>query len=105
MSDSRFFSPWQRDVAHLREVLTAASKVRHLRPEFFHGELEWVRHERQVMLDAVNALRARDGRGPVGFEEVVAKERSALGHSDYAQTFAIGCADLVHQSTEEGAET
>jgi hypothetical protein len=88
--------PWQKDLRELRDVLTAATKVRHLRPNYIDGDLEWVSYERSVMHDATNAIRARYRKPPVGGDEILSAETRACGHIDYVQKYAIGCADLVH---------
>jgi hypothetical protein len=87
---------WRLDMLELKAVLTAATRVRHLREEFVAGELGWVRHERNIMHDATNAIRARYGRPPVTREQIEAVESRAGGHIDYVSKYAIGCADLVH---------
>lgn len=58
-------------------------------------ELGWVTYERNVMRDAVNAERASAGLPPAGLAEILRIERSAIGHCDYVDKFALGCAFLV----------
>lgn len=58
-------------------------------------EVEWVAFERQAMLFQVNRERGALGKSPVTVEDVLRVEGRAVGHSDYARKFAIGCADLV----------
>ncbi|OZB79884.1 hypothetical protein [Microbacterium sp. 13-71-7] len=92
---------YRRDFEELRSVFSAAAEHRSEREHFdaATGELGWVLYERDVMHDAVNRLRARLGRGPVTEDDVLRVERSASGHIDYAQKFALGCADLVHEES------
>lgn len=60
------------------------------------GELGWVLHERHVMLDTTNRLRASRGLLPVDEDAILRIETSASGHIDYALKFAIGCAELAN---------
>jgi hypothetical protein len=94
-------SDWQKDFRELRDVLTAATKVRHLRPGFVDGDLEWVTFERSVMHDATNTIRARYQKPPVSVAEILVAENRACGHIDYVQKYAIGCADLVHAGSAD----
>lgn len=55
----------------------------------------WVLHERTVMHDEVNRLRAEAGRGDRPILDILGAERAASGHIDYAAKFALGCAELV----------
>lgn len=84
-------------VAELREVLldAATAAERSKREDMVDGELGWVLHERQVMTDAVNRLRAHAGKSPVHIDAVKRVDQSATGHSDYVLQYALGCADLV----------
>ncbi|SDH42705.1 hypothetical protein [Microbacterium sp. 77mftsu3.1] len=87
---------WRRDLAELQSVFDAAAAERDQRPDFDGREPGWVLYERAQMHDAVNRLRARLGKPPVATEAIEGAERSACGHVDYAQKFALGAADLVH---------
>ncbi|WP_157210216.1 hypothetical protein [Nocardioides aequoreus] len=49
-------------------------------------------HERAVMLEAVNDLRAAVGLPPTTMRVIYDAEVAACGHVDYVATFAIGCA-------------
>jgi hypothetical protein len=84
-------------VAELREVLLEAATPaeRRKREDMVDGELGWVLHERQIMTDAVNRLRARTEKGPIHIDTVKRVDQSATGHSDYVLKYALGCADLV----------
>lgn len=80
----------------LRDALIRAQDERpHLQGIVRDGELEWIAYERAVMTDRVNMLRSRRGLGPVSSDVVRRAEDRAVGHVDYTQKFAIGCADLV----------
>lgn len=87
---------WREAFDDLKAELAVAQDERPQRGNFPQGgELGWVRHERQVMTDLVNTLRARRGVGPVSMDAVKSKEQLAVGHIDYTTKWAIGCADLV----------
>lgn len=58
-------------------------------------ELEWVVFERNMLLDLVNAERAKLSAPPVDMNAVLRIENSAVGHIDYTQKLALGAADLV----------
>lgn len=59
------------------------------------GELEWVLHERAVLLSEVNRVRAETGGAPVEADAIEDAEQGALGHVDYATKFALYCAELA----------
>jgi hypothetical protein len=85
----------------LRGVLAAAQSQRHQRPDLIDGpygpECAWAVHEREVMLGAVNRLRAGIDAElpPVTMVEVERADQMACGHVDYSLKFAWGCAELV----------
>lgn len=85
----------------LREVLAAAQEQRGQRPGLVDTprgpECAWAVYEREVMLDAVNRLRAGldPELPPVTMAEVERVDRRAAGHVDYSRKFAWGCAELV----------
>lgn len=88
-----------RDAVELEQVLlrAAADRPRFQGVDATSGELAWIVNERRAMLDAVNRLRARDGREPVLAERLIAVELTAVGHVDYAHKFALRAAELVHE--------
>lgn len=83
----------------IKSTLAEAQQHRDERPDIVatpHGpECEWVRYERAVMLDAVNAERARLGKPPALITEVEAMDRMAAGHVDYTDKFSLYCTELV----------
>ncbi|TYK45095.1 hypothetical protein [Actinomadura decatromicini] len=83
----------------LKATLTGAQRQRDRRPDIIdtpHGpECEWVRYERNVMLDAVNAERAELGKPPALINEVESMDRMAAGHVDYTDKFSLYCTELV----------
>ena len=85
----------------LREALAVAQEQRAQRPDPVDGphgpECAWAVYEREVMLDAVNRLRAGidPGLPLVAMAEVERADQSAAGHVDYSRKFAWGCAELV----------
>lgn len=91
---------WRETAAELRDALVRAQTHRDDRRQLVpladgSTELGWVLYERAQMLEAVNALRKRDGRPPVTEAEILAAETTAYGHIDYTAKFAMNCADLV----------
>ncbi len=74
-------------------ILMEAHTHRDERTEFINDEIGWVTYERAVMLEAVNAERAKLGKKPIA--NVISAEKEACGHWDYTHKFAIGCAYLV----------
>lgn len=58
-------------------------------------EFAWVDHEADRMLVLVNEIREKHGLPPAALEEVRRIERSASGHSDYADKYALRCAFLA----------
>lgn len=89
---------WQRDLDTIRGEIEAAAEDRGARDTFDAGtgELGWVIHERGIVHDAVNRLRARLGKGPADAADILSAERRAVGHSDYMTKFALAAADVVH---------
>ena len=92
-----FIRERERTYDDLHAVLVAAQGERSRRREVRPGDTEpgWVLHERDVMHDRVNALRARMHRDPVSSDAIRLAEQSACGHSDYTHKFALRCAFLV----------
>ena len=91
---------WKQDLDDLLAVLRRAQAVHDERREFVKlpdgtAQLGWVLYEREQMSAAVNGLRAKAGKDPVGLEELTSVETRAAGHIDYTSKFAMGCADLV----------
>lgn len=81
----------------LHRVLREAAQQRDLRGDLdpATGELGWVLFERQQMLGAVNRAREAAGRALVTEDQVRVAAMTATGHIDYAQKFALRCADLA----------
>lgn len=77
----------------LRQSLAAAQEQRDQRPDLINGphgpECAWTVYEREVMLDAVNRLRA--GIDP----ELAPVTMAEVEHADYSRKFAWSCAELV----------
>lgn len=53
-------------------------------------------HEREVMLDAVNARPHGRGLALVTVEDAAAADGLAAGHADYTTKFSPCCAELVN---------
>lgn len=80
----------------LLKRLRAAAKHRDTRPELdANGEPAWVAYERQVMHEEVNAYRRDAGLPEIDLAEVARVERQACGHVDYADKYALYCAELA----------
>jgi hypothetical protein len=58
-------------------------------------EIGWVVFEREVMHKLVNEIRVKRGLSEIGISEVQKVETWACGHVDYAQKYAIYCAELA----------
>lgn len=99
--DVSMYETFRRDLHELKEALLTAVDERAQRAVFDQasGEFGWVLHERRVMLDATNRIRTGRGLPPVGEEAIIQAETSASGHIDYAQKFAVGCAELANDIT------
>lgn len=90
------WSDWEPAYQELRTALVRAQAQRNTRRGVTEsGELGWVVYERQVMLDRVNLIRSRRGLGHVEEAAILAAEGQAVGHHDYTQKYAIGCADIA----------
>lgn len=80
-------------------VLQAAAEHRDERPGIvwtvYGTECEWVAWERQQMLDAVNAERAKRALPPAGHGAIENADRQAAGHVDYADEVALYCAEIA----------
>lgn len=77
-----------------RTVLSDAASARKLTDS--EGREGWIVRERQAMWHTVCVERAKLGLEPVALVEVERVERSAVGHIDYADKFALRCAELVY---------
>lgn len=64
-------------------------------PGLYGPEPGWVIYEAEQMLALVNELRAEEGLAPAALEQVLRIERSAAGHSDYPDKYALRCAFLA----------
>jgi hypothetical protein len=77
----------------------AAAKLRDRRPEIVddHGRPEpaWVLYERAQMLVTINQARREQGKAPLADDTVMRAERLACGHVDYAEKYALYCAEIV----------
>lgn len=95
------YASWKRIVAEMEQTFSDAAKKRKNQPGWTKDPMtnfsqpDWVLSERQVMLDAVNALRTRMGKEPVEMRSVYKAEISASGHSDYYRKFPLYCAEIV----------
>lgn len=78
-------------LATLQDAATERAK----RQDLTNGEPGWVSFEREAMLDEVNAYRSAAGLTPADVETVARIERSAAGHVDYADKYALRCAFLA----------
>ena len=78
-----------------QQVLLDESQHRNSRSTFIEGEIEWIVKEREAMFKTLLAERAKLGKGPVPLAALMQVERLATGHVDYADKFALGCAELV----------
>lgn len=76
-------------------VLSEAQELRSQKSEWIGDELEWVIYEREVMLQAINAVRLQRGRPGVSVGEVKRMENCACGHVDYSRKFALYSAELA----------
>lgn len=83
----------------MTRTFTDAAKQRPLRQRHIPGprggEIEWVLHEREVMLTEVNQARAERGLPPVDAAVVERAEQHACGHIDYATKWPLYCAEIV----------
>ncbi len=86
---------------HFLNILQTAAEDRPKRDRFVHDPfekmdvLEWVIHERKIMLDEVNRFRSSKGLDVIDEKELLRVERMAVGHVDYARKFALCCAELT----------
>jgi len=85
----------QKLTADFLRVLNDAQKHRSERSRWIGDELEWVIYEREVMLQAINAVRLQRKKPRITVEEVYYVEVMAVGHADYSQKFALYCAQLA----------
>ncbi len=86
---------------NMRHILVQAQTERATRRSFELDPVEqqsvcgWELFERRAMLAAVNGERASRGLAPVAERDIVDAERSAVGHVDYTDKFALYCARLA----------
>jgi len=85
----------QKLTADFLRVLNDAQKHRPEKSKRVGDELEWVIYEREVMLQAINAVRLQRKRPRITVEELHRVEETAVGHTDYSQKFALYCAQLA----------
>ncbi|TMS00147.1 hypothetical protein [Nonomuraea basaltis] len=64
-------------------------------PGLYGPEPGWVIYEAEQMLALVNEIRSGDGLPLATLEQVLRIERSASGHSDYPDKYALRCAFLA----------
>ena len=76
-------------------VLNDAQQHRPEKSKRIGDELEWVIYEREMMLQAVNAVRLQRKQPQITVEEVYRVEELAVGHIDYSEKFALYCAQLA----------
>jgi hypothetical protein len=76
-------------------VLSKAQELRSQKSDFIGDELEWVIYEREVMLQAINAVRLQRNQPAVLLEQVKRIENCAKGHIDYSHKFALYAAELA----------
>lgn len=98
-------SPRQGVIKNLDDVFSKAAnrKERDKRQEWVRDPLdlnnwtvpEWVLHERDAMIAAVNAERSKIGKPPIDPQEVFRVENCAKGHVDYQRKFVLYCTELV----------
>ena len=87
-------------IARFETILSDAAAHRAERDDLDDsGRPAWIAYELQIMHEAVNAHRAENGLAPVDIAAVETVESRAAGHSDYLTQFALGCADLVLDTT------
>lgn len=58
-------------------------------------ELAWIVHEREVMAQATDRMRAERGLPPADRLALLRAEELATGHSDYGSKFALYCAEYA----------
>jgi len=85
----------QKLIGDFLRVLGDAQKRRSEKSKQIGDELEWVIYEREVMLQATNAVRLQRKKPQITVEEVHRVEEMAVGHVDYSQKFALYCAQLA----------
>jgi len=90
-------------IEQFETLLVEAAKDRDKREQFVPRldgkgtEPAWAFYERRLMHETVNLERANRSKKPLDLIEVAKVEQLALGHSDYAQKYALYCAELVLQ--------
>jgi len=83
----------------LRDALTAATRERGNRQHTVNTpagpEMAWAVHERQVMWEAVNRIRADHSLPPVDAVVVEQIDSSAAGHADWFGKVVLRCAAVA----------
>lgn len=82
-------------LTHLRLLAAERPRRPNLVDTRFGPELEWMGWEREQMAAEVNKQRAERGLPPIPSHKVDYAEQWASGHIDYAEKFALNCAELV----------
>lgn len=75
------------------DLLHALTRAQLDRP-MYDAEI-WVAREREEMLHAVNKARGKRSKTPIQLSLIERVERQAAGQTDYANMFAMYCAQLV----------
>jgi hypothetical protein len=90
-----------------RDVLTAATKQRHLLVGVITASTssvyEWVLYERLQMLLAVNAARQERDLPLVMLRDIERMDRLATGHVDWLDKLSFYCAELATDEVHEWA--
>lgn len=87
--------------ARFKGLLADAMKYRDMLAGLTSGpdgepECEWAAYERSVMHEEINRIRTQSGRSPISLDVMWKRaESQAVGHSDYADKFALYCAELA----------
>lgn len=82
-------------------VFSEAARKRREREEFVRDPDDnmlvpgWILYEREQMKAAVNAERAKLGKGEVDPKKLLRVEHAAMGHVDYQRKFVLYCTELV----------
>lgn len=84
------YADWRGAYDRIHDVLVAAQAERDQRP--YPG---WHEHEKAVLLEIVNEIRASRGLPGVGSDAIDRAEQMASGHIDYTSKCCIYAADLT----------
>lgn len=83
----------------LQVLLAAAAKERGQRSNVVDTPdgpaMEWELHERTVLLEEVNRIRADQGWQPVRVADVARADRAHAGHCDWFEKFTWDCARIA----------